>query len=136
MSNDMEEGKPTNELMAQFVANHTKELELRTQELELEKQKDAHNFEFGKEALSAQERDRIHERDIVRQQQRDRYRLVLWILVILAGLVFCVTWLGKEQLALEILKIIGPLVAGGVGGYGLAIAKHKQVHESQPQDKS
>jgi cation transport ATPase len=110
-------------LLTKFVENQSKELEHRAQELQLEKQKDDHAFEYGKEALAAQERDRKHERESAREQRRDRHKFILLILVVVAALLLGVIYLGQAQVALELTKSLGIFLAGAVGGYGYAKVK-------------
>ncbi len=53
----------TPEIVGQLVENQTKELELRAQELALQKQQNDHSFEFSKKALEAQVTDRNLQRE-------------------------------------------------------------------------
>lgn len=120
----------TPDLFERFLDNQTKEIAIRQHELDLEKQKDSHNFEFSKAALDAQERDRIHERECKRNQYKDRHRLVFWVVLILAGLIVAALYLGSEKLAMEVAKGIGYITAGLLGGYGLA-KKGKDDNDQQ-----
>lgn len=115
--------KPTTEIIAQFVENQTKELEHRGQELELEKQKDDHAFEYAKEALAANERDRVHGRDCERNKRRDGQRTLLFAGGILAVLLCFAMYMGHVDLAKELTKAVVYLTAGALGGYGFAKGK-------------
>ncbi len=121
----------TPDLFERFLENQSREIETRQDELDLEKQKDSHNFEFSKAALDAQERDRIHERECKRNQYKDRYRLVFWVVLILASIIVASLYLGSEKLAMEIAKGIGYISAGLLGGYGLG--KNSKPGESDTQ---
>jgi hypothetical protein len=122
---------PSPAWFGQFLENQKTELSLKAQELELQKQKDANSFAYAEKALGAQERDRTHERECSRKTRKDLYFLVLGIVVIIAALVGVAMWLGKDQVALEIVKAVIYLLSGGAGGYGLGRAKTKN-HASDP----
>jgi cation transport ATPase len=121
------------ELIERFVDNQSREIATRQLELELEKQKDAHNFEFGKEAIAAQERDRKDERSCRREMQKDGQRTVLLVVAILALLILGTLWLGSPQIAMELTKAILYIAAGLAGGYGLAKSK-KRSSEDQKEE--
>lgn len=124
MANDVVPPKPPNsELLSKFLENQTKEIEQRANELELERQKDANALEYGKCALEAQERDRRHERDSKRGEQRDRHILVGGLVLLLAVVIITSMALGFKDVAIEIGKAVALLSAGAVGGYGYAKSK-------------
>lgn len=50
-------------------------------------------------------------------------RVVIWILAAIALLAACAMYLDKDALAEELIKAVLFLVAGGVGGYGIAMKK-------------
>jgi hypothetical protein len=62
------------ETLEKFVSNQTKELELRSQELVLQSQKDKNAFDFGKSALLVKAQDRKENRE---HQLRQRLQKLL-----------------------------------------------------------
>jgi len=114
---------PRSELVERYLDQQSKEIAIRAQELEIERQKDFHNFEFGKAALEAQAQDRMHDRNSKVNELRHRHRLLISLSLILAVLILGAAWRGESQLAMEIAKSIALLLAGGVGGYGYAKSK-------------
>lgn len=129
MPNEPVPQKQNIQLIEQFVKNQGKELEQRAQELDLEKQKDANAFEYGKLALEAQERDRKHERERRRGERRDRYFLIGGALVLLVILVGGAMMMGYANIAMEIAKAVALLAAGAWGGYGYARSKDRDDDE-------
>jgi len=112
--------KADDALIAQFVRNQALELEQRAQEMELERQKDAHSFEYGRMALEAQERDRKHTRECRRGERRDRYILLAVLSLILVLLIGAALYLGDSEVAGKIVDALIYLSAGAVSGYGVA----------------
>lgn len=110
----------------QLVENQTKELEIRAQELALQKQQDEHGFEFGKKALEAQLEDRKLHRDFSRLMQRNQNILVTVLSSMVAVVVILALWLNKEAIAMEIIKAIVYIFAGWFGGTGMSKKKAKQ----------
>ena len=78
---------PRNELVERYLDQQSKEIAIRAQELEIERQKDFHNFEFGKAALEAQAQDRMHDRNSKVNELRHRHRLLIGLFLILAALI-------------------------------------------------
>ncbi len=116
----------TPETIGQLVENQTKELELRAQELALQKQQDDHGFEFSKKALDAQLEDRKTQRDHNKHMQHSLYYLIGFLSVMVVAIVITSLWLNKEAIAIEIIKAVGYMLAGGFGGYGVSKKKGKQ----------
>lgn len=120
-------------MVERFLENQTKELELRAQELTLQKQKDANAFEFGKEALTVKATDRKDQRDHEKCQRKHSYFFAGFVTLVVAAVILYSLFTGKEAFALEIVKALVFILTGGAGGYGLAkasAAKHKGKDES------
>lgn len=107
-----------------ILENQQKELQLRTAELDVEKQRLAiqreeneRAFLYAEKQLSAQERDRKEER-VYRQSLESKS---LWLLLIVTGMILTflafAVWKDKDQMIIELVKIIGYGGAGTVGGY-------------------
>jgi len=118
-------------LVAQFVKNQSLELEQRAQEIEFERQKDAHSFEYGRMALEAQERDRKHARECRRGERRDRYILLAVLSLILVLLIGAALYLGDSEVARKIVDAVILLSAGAAGGYGVARWRGHQRGEDE-----
>jgi Flp pilus assembly protein TadB len=123
---------PDRELLERFVENQGKDLAVRAQELEIEKQKDNNSLEFGKLSLAAQERDRTHDRECGRKVQRDRLIAVLTVVLIFAALVFAALQLNKDAIAMELVKAVILVSAGAAGGYGYAKSSARNAVDSPP----
>lgn len=113
------------EIIGKLIANQEKELELRAQDLILQKQQDDHSFEFGTKALGAQMEDRKLQRDHNVRLQRNQYILIGCLSVMVVGIIITALFLNKEIIAIEMIKAVVFLMAGGLGGYGLSKKKEK-----------
>ena len=126
----------TPEILNRMVENQAKELELRAQELALSKQKDDHAFDFGKKALDAKIEDRKLQRQHQSKVQLQFYIFLGIIVLFIAAVVVISLYLNKETTALELIKILGYITAGGLGGYGLGrIHKRKYSSDSSDSDQ-
>lgn len=122
-------------LFKEFLDNQTKELELKNRQLELEKQKDDHAFDWAKKSLDAQVIDRDKQRAFQLHGRRNCFVFATVIAVLFVGLLVCALWLNKDQVALEIIKALIFITTGGAGGY--AVGKHKsQASESSSAAKN
>lgn len=119
------------QLVERYLDQQGRELAIRAHELEIEKQKDDHNFEFSKAALAAQAEDRKHDRNCKIEEVRHRHRLVIYLALIISAMVSGAIWMGQPAVALEIAKCIGLLLAGGIGGYGYAKSRNKPPSDEQ-----
>ena len=105
----------TPEATGQLLENQTKELELKAQELALRKQQDDHSFEFSKQALDAQVSDREKQRCHNDKLKRDQYILNALLSLTIMPVIIVSLYLNKESIAIEIIKVIVFIFAGGVG---------------------
>ncbi|KRG65192.1 hypothetical protein ABB26_05145 [Stenotrophomonas humi] len=122
------------EAQAQDLAVKSEQNQIERERLEIDKQKDANAFQFGMASLAAQKEDRVHERECARGQRKDAQKLIIWLLVIIALLIGYALYLDKEALALELVKAVVFLVAGGAAGYGIAANKKQKGSSSQDGD--
>lgn len=111
------------EAQAQDMILKSEQNQIERERLEVDKQKDTNAFKFGMASLDAQAKDRVHARDCERGQRKDAQRMIILILLIIALLVAYALYLDKDALAEELIKAVVFLVAGGVGGYGIAMKK-------------
>ena len=112
------------DLIKLFLENQKKELELRTQELEISKQEELHNYEVTKLSIKAQtdtlESDRKHRRQLWSMWLKYGSSLS----VVLALLVALALRLGKEQFILEIFRAVF------YGGFGATAGAYYQKSKS------
>lgn len=122
------------ELICQILDNQAKEIQIRATELELQKQEDIHNFEFGKIALDSQIQDRKQQRD-----HQKKIRLLSYIFVFLINrAVIALTGyalsLNKDAIASEIIKAVCYVMAGGIGGYGIGKSNNIKIKKEDYPD--
>ncbi|WP_031386489.1 hypothetical protein [Desulfonatronum thiodismutans] len=122
---------PNADQISQFLENQRLEMDLRAQELALQKQHDNHGFEFSKKALDAQLTDRNQQRENALRLQRNVYVLIGGLSILAAAVVVAALWMDKESVAIEIIKTVALLIAGGVGGYGIRGIKESRMTQDQ-----
>lgn len=122
-------GKDKDQLVSQFLANQSKELAIRAQELELQKKQDQYSFEYATKALEAQAGDRQFERKHERRLSYVKYGFASLGVVAVAILCAYALFMKETALAKEIIQAAIYLFAGGAGGY--AIGRNR----SQPGTK-
>lgn len=110
----------TPDLISTLLENQSKELELKSIELSLQKQQDIHSFEFGKEALRIKAEDRKLQREHDFKVKKSRYLLIGSLMLLVSGIIVYALNSNNSAVALEIIKAIVYLAGGGLGGYGLA----------------
>ena len=104
------------ELFKTFLENQSKELELRGQELEIAKQRDAHNFEYSKFTTEAQIKDLTDERKHQREFWQIAFKLISCGIAALTLVICLALYLGREQFVLEIFRIVFYGGCGAVAG--------------------
>ena len=118
------------ELLQQFLLNQSKELEIRSRELELQHKTEDHNFEYAKSALAAQVEDRKASRDHVYTTKKSMYFFIFGLSLLILAILGYALYLGKDNIALEIIKPIIFLLSGGAGGYAIG----KSMTSKQKED--
>lgn len=116
----------------QLVDNQARELDLRTRELDIQQQQDRHNFEFAQASLNAQVEDRKDERVFQLQQRKHVYILIGVVSTLIMAAIMVAIWLGRDQVALEIVKSVVLLLGGGGAGY--AVGRSKAQAQSSRDD--
>lgn len=107
------------EVQSREIHVKNKELDVKAHELELLKQKDTNQYQFALASLEAQRDDREAERAHIRRMTKGVIGVVCLALLLLAGTIGSCIFTGNGALAVEILKALGYLVAGGFGGWGI-----------------
>ncbi len=103
--------------VTQLIENQKHELELRAGELRLKAQEDEHAFKHAGKALEAEERDRRDERLSRIRAAKHRYWFVGLITTVCLLFVLTLVYMGKDQLAAEIVKMAVSLATGAIGGF-------------------
>lgn len=116
----------------QFLHNQGRELDLRSQELELQKITAGQEHDYAHASLAAQERIMREQLLAQRRQKTDFYWLVGLSVLIGAGVLGFALWLNKDQVALEIIKDVVLLFGGSAGGY--AIGRNRQNKDPPSSD--
>lgn len=108
----------TKDIVDKFLTNQGKELQLKTQELEFQKQKDNHAFQFASESLKAKMQvhgaDRTHQQRILTIQACT----VAFLALTVGGIVTAAIFKGMETIAIEVVKAVAYIATGALGGYG------------------
>lgn len=125
---------PSNELIDAFLRNQGKELELRARELDLQHQTDSHNYQYATAALEMQAQDRAD----TRANNYQSKKMTLWFA---GGVTFLVVfflgfalYMGKDLVAMEVIKAIIFLISGGSGGYALGRSKQPTNQEANSDE--
>lgn len=121
----------TPDLIRTLLENQSKELELKSIELSLQKQQDIHGFEFGKEALRIKAEDRKLQREHDFKVKKSRYLLIGSLMLLVSGIIVYALNSNNSPVALEIIKAIVYLAGGGLGGYGLAKSSNPKDSNSE-----
>jgi hypothetical protein len=115
------------ELIKDLVANQTLDLELRAQELDLQRQQDNHSFAFSQNALKAQLEDRNEQRKYEKSLLKIRVFLVVALFLIIASVILFCLWKDKDTVAMEIIKALVYICSGGLGGYGIRAMESRKT---------
>jgi hypothetical protein len=118
----MSSNNQTTDLVETFLNNQTKELEIKAEQLALQKQENEHGFEFGKVSLKAKVEDRNLHRKYALKTKAYTYTLIGIVVLSVFGIIFYAMYSGNKDIAMEIIKAIVYLLGGGLGGYGIAKA--------------
>ena len=117
-------------LFKEFLDNQSKELELKSNELNLKKQEDEHSFQFAQQALSAQIEDRKEQRGFHLKTRKLVYIFATIVSVLfIAFLVFTLA-MGKDQITMELIKAVIFIATGSVGGYAIGKLRRPSEEDS------
>jgi hypothetical protein len=116
-------GKPSEEALLRFAERL---LENQVAQIGLQKQDLTEGYKYSTELLTAQTKGRQNEREHRRELQRERMIFAGIIVLLLTVFVRYALYLNKDQVALEIIKVIALIAAGGMGGYALGRYRPRQ----------
>jgi len=124
------------EVVTQFIALQTRQLEVRQQEIEVqrfaaetERKKVDNAQEYSLQALSAEVADRKDEREHEGTTTKYGYRILLVVIIGAIGLFGYAPYANKDQLILEAVKVLALAGGGGGVGYVLGFRKGRQTAE-------
>ncbi len=112
-------------LIREFFALQEREIQLRQDEISIQKQERANAHEYAKAALEAQARDRQDARNHSKTERRDRLVFCGVITVILVLFVLAAIFLNQVELAKELVKNVALLAGGALAGYSYGTRKSK-----------
>ncbi|WP_343692795.1 hypothetical protein [Chitinophaga sp.] len=127
-----QDAQPMDEgLIKQFLENQGKQLEFQVHQLRLQEKQLEQSHELAKESMKYQSIDR--EQTEKNSYKRVQTQYIFWgaitvCFLILLGVTIC---LNKEQMALEILKVIVPAIVSAVGSYFYGFHKGAEKKENE-----
>jgi hypothetical protein len=110
-------------ILREFLDVAKRDIEIRQQEVELQRQEKANTYEYSKLALDAQVADRKDERKDKRSERLEKMGFALAGAIVLAAFMVTSMYMGHEQVALEAMKNLGLILIAGYGGYQYAARK-------------
>lgn len=111
------------ELIDKFLINQAEQIKLQHKELDIRAQSETNQHEYAKELLKTQATDLEDDRTFRGDESTKLKYFILAIIVILVFLICFMVYIGKESIALEIVKALIYLIAGALGGLGYAKVK-------------
>ncbi|MDR1874626.1 MAG: hypothetical protein LBQ90_06400 [Synergistaceae bacterium] len=124
------------ELLQTFLENQSKELELRTQELELAKQQEMHSFEYSKFSTEIQSKDLTDERKHQRELWTIATKFASYGILALTVTICLALYLGREQFVLEIVRVAFYGGCGAVAGSYYQKGKRQESKENIEEDSA
>ncbi len=110
----------------QFFELHLKDLEIRKHELENKRIQYENNYEFAKNSLKVQSEDIKCMREIERKREKNLLVIITVVIILFFSLITLSMFMNKDELLIEMAKIVGYIFGGGVTGYGLGLQKGKR----------
>jgi len=122
------EGKPVEYPLftEQFFELHLKDLEIRKHELENKKIQYENGYEFAKNSLRIQLEDNKSLRELERKREKNLLLIIVIVIALFFSLITLSMLMNKDELLIEMAKVVGYIFGGGVTGYGLGLQKGKR----------
>jgi cytochrome c-type biogenesis protein CcmH/NrfG len=117
----------SSEITKQLVDNQTKELELRQREIVISKESNERQFDFANKQIEAQERDRKDERRYHEKCFNHALVAALCIIVVICLFFGYCLALGKDQIVVELFKVLCYGGSFGAGGFAWGRSKGKSL---------
>ena len=116
------------ELINNLVAAQERELILKSEQINLQKQADQNAYQYSIEALAANLEDRKDQRKYLKHKDIINYCFAGGIVLVIIIVIIIALFLNKDAAALEILKDVAIFFGGGAGGYAYS---KKPSHEDK-----
>lgn len=116
---------PPVHLLEKFIENQSKELSIRSQEIELQAQENKQTAEISHRALEFQAQDRRETRQYMLSKIKLTLILSGTLVIVFLGVVAFAMHSGNSSVAIEMLKAVGYIATGLLGGYGYAKSRPK-----------
>jgi hypothetical protein len=114
------------ELFRRFIENQAQELEIRREENEIKKKELDYNYDHAKRLLEAQLKDRGEERTFTEKNNSRGGKILCFLFIVLISAILYALYINKDAIVLELIKYVGLLLAGGVGGYSIRTVQEKK----------
>ncbi len=132
-STSSESAKPTTTtsgpdpaLIKEFFQLQEREIEVRQEEINLQKLERGNAHEYAKLALDAQAADRKDSRNHGKSERRDRLVFAGIVILILVSFVILAIYMNQVELAKELIKNVALLAAGALAGYSYGSRKKEK----------
>jgi hypothetical protein len=122
MSDQPDETKPEPldpDIFKRLLENQSVELLTRQQDQEIKKRQIEITHEYALKNLEAQLVDRQREREHTRSTLSTGVRVIIVIILIIAGGICYALYLNKDQIVIEVVKAIVYVLTGMLGGYSV-----------------
>lgn len=111
------------EQIAMILANQSKELQMRAQEMQLRQEDLTNQFKLADKSLDYQKEDIKHQRNYDYKVKLTNYILGTFIGLVVLGFIIWLVYIEKETLAALILGYIGTALVSIAGGYVAGLRK-------------
>jgi hypothetical protein len=116
---------PDPAIIREFFELQAREIEVRQDEINLQKLERGNAHEYAKLALDAQAKDRQDARNHGKTERRDRLIFAGIIVLVLVAFVIIAIQLNQVDLAKELVKNVALLAGGALAGYSYGSRKSK-----------
>lgn len=125
-----------NDVLKQFFDNQRMELELRKENIQLQKDQLNYSHQYAMKALEAQREDLADQRKNEQKTQSKNIWIVLIIIISLLGFIAFCLWIDKDEVVKEVIKFLMYSAPFSVGGYyfGYHKGKNKNTENGYPQE--
>lgn len=121
-------------LFRELLDVQREELSVRKEEIQVQREGQTNAHEYSMHSLNAQVVDRESSRTFHAGQLKRRLYFAGFAILILAAVVVAALWFKEPTIALEIIKVIGWLAAGGAGGYAIGYHRGRRRGDQEIQD--
>lgn len=121
--------QPAPQAIDRFLDLQRQEMDIRAKELETHSKEIEYNSRYAQNALEAHAQDRKDERDHQTRRRKGLYIIIGVVVAMLLVFLFAAAYIGKENLAIEVVKLLVAFLGGGGGGYAIGkSASHKTTN--------